>query len=98
MPPNLALFLGGLLIWYAIRTERKRCEPATEVFWPTLWYLVVASHPVASWLDILDLPLIGGSSAEEGSPIDRYFYFGLALIGTRILSRRYFSLGTVLRL
>jgi len=90
MPPQLALAVGFALIFAAFRWDRKRgIRVSTTLFWPTLWYMVVASRPIGVWFVIWGVPLPGARvGVEDGSLIDRVFYAGLALIGVLILSRR----------
>lgn len=99
MPPNLALILATLLAIYAYRSDRKRgVECPDELFWPTLWYMVVSSRAVGIWLNIWGVPLPGGSmDPTEGSLIDRWFFVVVTLFGLRILLRRKFQWGLAFR-
>ena len=68
------------------------------LFWPSLWYLVVATRPVGYWLALWGVPLPGGSDdPTDGSLIDRSFYLVLTIIGLWILSRRRFDWATAFR-
>ncbi|MFT3781737.1 MAG: O-antigen ligase family protein [Nibricoccus sp.] len=93
MPPKLALLFGVIFILVAFRFEKKRDFGLTSgLFWPTLWYMVVASRPIGVWLITWGVPLPGGvANPEDGSIIDRLFFAILAVIGLRILSKRGFS-------
>lgn len=95
MPPKLALLFATIFVYFAFRSDRKRNNTATSkaLFWPWLWYMVVASHPVGYWFIEWGLPLPGGGSGDptEGSSIDRNFFAGLTVIGLWILYRRNFS-------
>lgn len=95
MPPILALLIGLALAWYAFRADRKYGNtPSKALFWPTLWYLVVASRPVGVWLYLWGVPVPGGSGdPTEGSSIERFFFAGLTVIGLVILARRRFRWG-----
>lgn len=97
MPPHLALAAGAALVWYAFRTDRKRGIAIAGVFWPTLWYMVVASRMVGVWLSTWGFPLAVSSDATDGSPIDRLFFLVLTIIGVVILARRRFDWGAALR-
>lgn len=99
MPPLLALFFGTVFVIIAFRSDRKLSfVPDKELFWPTLWYLVVASHPLGFWLMHWGIPLPGGGDdPTEGSLADRLFYGVLMVIGLRILARRNFNWGSLLR-
>jgi len=99
MPPNLALLIGAVLVFFAFRSDRKRNIGDTSgLFWPSLWYIIVATRPLGYWLSLWGVPLPGGSDdPTDGSAIDRYFYGILTIIGLRILSRRRFEWGATFR-
>jgi len=92
MPPKLALLVGAIFVFFAFRSDRKRDIGDTNgLFWPTIWYLVVASRPIGVWFYLWGVPLAGGGDVTEGSSIDRFFFGGLTLIGLWILSQRRFN-------
>ncbi len=95
MPPKLALLFATIFVYFAFRSDRKRDNTATSkaLFWPWLWYMVVASHPIGYWFMEWGIPLTGGGSGDptEGSSIDRNFFAGLTVIGFFILAKRQFS-------
>jgi O-antigen ligase len=98
MPPKLALLIAAIFVYYAFRSDKKRdVGNTTDLFWPSLWYMVVASRPVGIWLSLWNIPLPGGGSDDptEGSSIDRYFFVALTIFGLRVLSRRRFKWGAV---
>lgn len=100
MPPKLALFFAAVFVYFAFRSDKNRDVATTgALFWPWLWYMIVASHPIGYWFIQWNLPLPGGGSDDptEGSSIDRYFFAGLTVIGLQILYRRRFSWAGVLR-
>jgi len=98
MPSKLALLFGAIFVYYAFRSDRKRDIGDTSgLFWPTLWYMVVASRPVGIWMSIWNIPMPGGGGDMEGSPIDRYFYAALTVIGLKILASRRFDWGGTFR-
>jgi O-antigen ligase len=92
MPPIIALlscFLFILYLFFVDNKQRIRLDPGIWI--PTVWFLIVASRPLSSWLN----PAITSASADallEGSPIDRAFYFGFILIGIIILWKRKISI------
>ena len=93
MPPILALLIGAVFVFFAFRSDRKRDIGDTRgLFWPTLWYVVVTTHPLGYWVHLWGIPIPGESiDPIEGSMIDRYFFVTLTIIGLRILSRRHFA-------
>jgi O-antigen ligase len=99
MQPKLALLFGAVFVFFAFRSDRKRdVDESSDLFWPTLWYVVVASRPLGVWLNIWGIPLpSGGNDPTDGSIIDRLFYGILTIIGFRILSRRRFNWADALR-
>ena len=99
MPPDLALLIGAGFVYYAFRSARKRGAIApTGLFWPTLWYLVVASRMIGLWFLAWGLPLPGQSGdATSGSIVDATFFLLLTIIGLVILSRRHFDWSAALR-
>lgn len=99
MPPKFALLMGAVFILGAFYFQPPRTAKVSKaLFWPTLWYLVVATRPFGVWMYIWGVPLPGGSSdATEGSSVDRYFYLTLAIIGFWILSKRGFKWRVALR-
>jgi O-antigen ligase len=99
MPARLALLVYLIPVFLAYRSDRKRGEVAPKaLFWPSLWYMVVATHPLGYWFTLWGLPMpSGGDDAIEGSPIDRYFFATLTVIGFVILVRRRFDWGELLR-
>lgn len=99
MPPQLAFLIYLVPIYFAFRSDRinGRLSPKA-LFWPSLWYMVVASHVIGYWLDLWGIPLPNGSDdPTDGSIIDRYFFAALTVIGFWILSRRRFSWGVLFR-
>lgn len=82
-------------MWYAFLQDRRGdAKISRALFWPTLWYLVVATRPIGAWLQLWGIPLFRGDSIEEaGSPIDRIFFSALTLIGLWVLYRRGFKWG-----
>src|ERR1035438_9421452 len=99
MPPDLALLIGAGFVYYAFRSARKRgAISPTGLFWPTLWYLVVASRMIGLWFQAWGIPLPGGSGdATSGSIVDALFFLFLTIIGLVILWRRHFDWGSALR-
>ena len=99
MPPKLALLLGTIFVLYAFRYDRKHAVAVSKaVWWPTIWYLVVASRFFGYWLVLAHVPLPGGSGdPTEGSVMDRSFFLTLTVVGLVVLARRRFDWGRALR-
>jgi len=90
--------VGLAFVAYAFATDRKRSGVTLpDLFWPSLWYLVVASRPVGAWLQKWGIPIPGGADEADGSPIDRFFYAGMMVLCLRILARRRFDWGDLFR-
>jgi len=100
MPPKLALLFGAIFAFTAFRSDRRRdIGDAKGLFWPSLWYIVVASHPIGYWLLQWGVPVPGASDdPTDGSLIDRSFFLLLTIVGLRVLSKRNFRWGPTLRL
>lgn len=99
MSPKLALLIGAVFIFFAFRRDRSHAVAVSKaLWWPTIWYLVVASRPLGIWFAIWGVPLpAGGADATDGSLVDRLFYGMLMAIGLWVLSRRGFDWGALLR-
>lgn len=97
MPPTLALLIFSIPILLGFRSDKKRGVVASKaLFWPSLWYIVVATRPIGVWFSLWNLPIPdfgGGSDPTDGSAIDRFFYGGLMMIGLSILTKRRFKWG-----
>jgi exopolysaccharide production protein ExoQ len=99
MPPLLALLLTILLIGFLFLRDYRREPDASPWLWiPLLWLLIIASRPVAFWLD----PSLAGQSltdSESGNPVDRVIY--LALIGGGVFAlmgrKQMASIGHILK-
>src|SRR5207247_2981351 len=98
MPPRLALFLTLALIVFLFRRDIREKPDVSGALWlPLLWLVLGCSRPVTAWLNIFGLPVAGGVSNEEGSPLDAFFYYAMATAGFCILINRQVSLSEVLR-
>jgi exopolysaccharide production protein ExoQ len=96
MPPILALLLTFCLIAYLIHYDRKIFPRPTIAIWvPLLWVLIIGSRFVSEWLSGGALMKSGGGY-EEGSPIDRAFFFGIIFLGTLIIISRKVKVGQVI--
>lgn len=93
LPPQLMLLvtLGGIA-WLFRRDFRKKPNVSRALWIPIIWLLIIASRPVSAWMGILGLPGFGGTSVEEGSPVDAIVFLTLITSGIYVLSKRRVSL------
>jgi exopolysaccharide production protein ExoQ len=93
---SLALFLTvALIVWLFRRDIREKPDVSGALWLPLLWLVLGCSRPVSEWLNIFGLPVSGGASVEEGSPLDAWFYFGMIAAGSCVLAKRQVRLAEV---
>jgi O-antigen ligase len=98
MPPVLALFLTLGFIGFLFRRDFRQRPNVTGAIWlPIVWFFIIASRPVSSWLNTLGFHVQGAVTLEEGSTVDSIVYFGLIVGGLCVLAKRQVSLAQVLR-
>lgn len=86
MPPSLALLLCTALVLILLGLERRGARSISAAMWiPTIWMLIAASRPLATWFVAAGRPI---GDNESGSPIDRWVLIGLAVAATLVLVRR----------
>ena len=91
----LALLIFLALIFWLLALDRKRERGVSAALWiPTLWLLVISSRPVSQWLHP-GAPDPLPPTDLDGSPIDRFFYFGIIIAGYAVLARRRLNWGQV---
>jgi exopolysaccharide production protein ExoQ len=97
MPPTLALILTLGFIAFLFRRDFREKPNVTGALWlPTLWLFIIASKPVTQWLQVFGLPVHGGASVEEGSPVDALVFAAFLGIGLRVLKKRHVSVSAVI--
>jgi exopolysaccharide production protein ExoQ len=97
-PPTVALLFAVAFIVFLFRRDIREKPDVTGALWlPVLWILIGCSRPVSEWLNIFGLPVAGGSSLEEGSPVDACFYFTLIAAGIYVLNKRQVRLSEIFR-
>jgi exopolysaccharide production protein ExoQ len=92
----LALFLTlGLIAWLFRRDIREKPDVSGALWLPLLWLILGCSRSVSAWLNIFGLPVMGAASAEEGSPLDAWFFICLIAVGACVLAKRQVRLSEV---
>ena len=90
MPPALAMTLCILLVLPLLVVERRANPHPSGAAWiPTLWVLIAASKPLATWF--------GAGVEDEGSGLDQVFGGTLLVLGLVVLSAREFNWAKVKR-
>jgi exopolysaccharide production protein ExoQ len=98
LPPRLALFLTLAFIVFLFRRDiRERPNVSGALWLPLIWLVFTCSRSFAEWLRIFGLPVSGGVSNDEGSPVDACFFYAMATAGFCILINRQVSLSEVLQ-
>jgi len=98
LPPRLALFLTLAFIVFLFRRDIREKPNVSGALWlPLLWLVLTCSRPFTAWLNIFGLPVSGGVSNEEGSPVDASFYYAMTTAGLFVLIKRQVSLSEVLQ-
>jgi len=98
LPPQLALFLTLAFMVFLFRRDIREKPDVSGALWlPLLWLVLGCSRPFSEWLSIFGLPVGGGVSNEEGSPVDASFTYAIATAGLFVLINRQVSLSEVLQ-
>src|SRR6266705_911210 len=96
MPPPLALLLcTGFVFWLFWADKKHGYRPSRSLLIPTLWLLYSGSRELVYWFGN-GIIANNGSTAEEGSKIDRLFLCALIVLAIIVLSRRGLSWRIVL--
>lgn len=94
---SLALFLTlALIAWLFKRDIREKPDISSALWLPVLWLILACSRSVSAWLNIFGLPVSGGVSVEEGSPLDASVYFAMIIVGFCVLAKRQVRLSEVI--
>jgi hypothetical protein len=95
-PPKVAALLTVAFIVFLFRRDIREKPDGSGALWlPLLWLVITCSRGFSGWLNIFGLPVAGGTSVEEGSPLDAWFYFVLIAAGFYVLNKRQVRLGEV---
>src|SRR6202158_1839910 len=96
-PPIIALLVTVAFIVFLFRRDMRENPNVTGALWlPLIWMLIITSRYVSEWLALFGLQW-GGTSLEEGSPLDACFYFVMIVAGLHVLSKRQVSLSEIVR-
>jgi O-antigen ligase len=97
MPTSVAslLYLSfvAFLFW---RDIRQKPNVTTALWLPVSWVLVSGTRFISAWMGMFGLN-IGGSSVEEGSPVDALYFFAVIVLGLRVLAQRRVQLSEFVR-
>jgi exopolysaccharide production protein ExoQ len=97
LSPTLASCLTVAVIIFLFRRDiRQKADVSNALWLPLLWLVIGCSRPVSEWLNIFGLPVSGGVSVEEGSPLDAWVCFALIIAGSRILIKRQVRLSEII--
>lgn len=98
LPPPVALLLTIAFVIFIFRRDIRERPNVTGALWiPLVWMLLICSRPLTEWLRIVNLPVGGASSAEEGSTLDACVYLALIVAGIYVLFQRQVTLSQVFR-
>jgi exopolysaccharide production protein ExoQ len=98
LPPIIASFLTIAFIVFLFRRDIREKPDVSGALWlPLIWLVLSCSRGLSQWLNIFGLPVAGGSSVEEGSPLDAWFFFVLIAAGFYILNKRQVRLSEIVR-
>jgi exopolysaccharide production protein ExoQ len=96
LSPSIASCLTiAFIVWLFRRDIREKPDVSGALWLPLLWLILGCSRSVSAWLNIFGLPVSGGVSVEEGSPLDACFYFLLIIAGLGVLAKRQVRLSEV---
>ena len=79
------------------RDIRERPNVTGALWLPLIWLVLGCSRALSEWLNIFGLPVSGGASVEEGSPLDAWFFFALIVAGFCVLTKRQVRLSEIVR-
>ena len=97
MPPIVATVLTLVFIaWLFFRDFREKHHVTRALWLPFFWVFISGSRFPSGWLEIFGFNL-GGTSVDDGSPVDAIFFFALISAGVYVLRQRQVNLGEFIR-
>src|SRR6266480_7712034 len=96
LPPAVTSCLTLAFIAFLFRRDIREKPNISGALWlPLLWLMPGCSRSLSEWLNIFGLPVSGGASVEEGSPLDACFCFVLIIAGFCVLAKRQVRLSEI---
>lgn len=97
LPPIVASCLTVAFIIFLFRRDIRQKPDVSGALWlPLIWLVIACSRGLSLWLNIFGLPVAGGTSVEEGSPLDAWFFFALIAAGIYVLNKRQVRLSEII--
>ena len=97
LSPSIAsCLIVALIVWLYRRDNREKPDITGALWLPLIWLVLGCSRSVSAWLNIFGLPVSGGASVEDGSPLDAWVYFALIIAGFCVLAKRQVRLSEVI--
>src|SRR6266403_6236918 len=103
MSPQIACVVYGLVILGLFILDWDRNSRTSKALWiPVIWLWIAGSREVSQWLAALGVGQVRTlvsltAQYPEGSPIDRWVYTLLLLLGLIVLAKRRSLVGDLLR-
>jgi hypothetical protein len=88
MPPAVAsLIVLALIAWLFRRDIRERPNITSALWLPFFWVIFSATKFLSQWFELFGLN-VGGTSVEDGSPVDALSFLVIIVLGLVVLRRR----------
>ncbi|MGH7978640.1 MAG: O-antigen ligase family protein [Limisphaerales bacterium] len=98
MPPFLALLLTFAFIVYLFRRDSAGGSNVTSAVWlPLMWMFINESKTLCEWLSTFGVPIAGGISLQNGTPLDAFVYVVLIVAGFLVLKKRQISIQQIVQ-
>ena len=88
MPPTVACLIALLLVAYLFQRDIRERPNITLALWlPFFWITLSGTRFLSQWLEIFGINL-GGTSVQDGSPLDGMSFLAMIVLGLMVLRRR----------